>query len=326
MSDSNALFESDKIKVGVSGCLIGQEVRYDSGHKRHAFVAGVLDNFVEFVPVCPEVGIGLGIPRDTIRLVAAGNELEEGVTYAAQVGKTGEDLTDRLVDFTHNTLPQLQGISAYVVCAKSPSCGMERVPVYREDGKGQRKLGVGIYTRELMKAMPLLPVEENGRLNDVDLRENFVIRLYAYHDWQKTLHKGLSVNALQAFHRRHKYLLLAHNQSAYRALGPIVANAKSDLDEAAAAYIAGFMKALSKPASRRNHCNTLMHIQGYFKQQLRDAEKAELNQSIHDYHQGILPLMAPLTLLRLFTRQYDVGYIAEQSYLSPYPAELRLNT
>ena len=273
------------------------------------------------------MGIGLGVPRQTIRLVG---EPDAYVAKGGDKGKVAEsataigDVSDDLRAFGQKQVKAMADISGYIFCAKSPSCGMERVPVYRENGYALGKIGTGIYAQEILKGLPLVPCEENGRLQDPVLRENFVMRVFAYKDWQNSCGKKLSASSLQAFQRRHKYLLMAHSQAAYKKLGQVVANAHQDLEASAQEYITGFMQALAKPANRKNHCNTLMHIQGYFKNDLSPDEKKELSDCIRLYHEGFEPLMVPLAMLRLFTRKYPKEYIQEQSYLKPYPVDLKL--
>lgn len=308
----------DPIHIGISACLLGDLVRYDGGHKRLPFATDALAQHFEFIRVCPEQAIGLGVPRPTIRLV--------GDPDAPRLQRSNDpsvDLTEQMQVFARDTARQLTHISGYIFCAKSPSCGMERVPVVGEEGGGLGKVGIGIYARELMDALPLLPVEENGRLNDVRLRENFVLRVVAYARWQALMAAGLSTHALQEFHRRHKFLLLAHNQQIYRELGPLVAN-PDNLDAAAEEYIHRFMLALKRPASTKNHTNTLMHIQGFFKNHLDSDDRAQLTQVIKDYASGLLPLLVPLEMLALFLKKYHVDYLLDQYYFEPYPRNLKL--
>ena len=225
--------------------------------------------------------------------------------------------------FARDTAATLDYISGYILCAKSPSCGMERVPVYSDSGVGLGKVGVGLFAKQLMAAHPLLPVEENGRLNDVHLRENFVLRVVAYARWQAMAAEGLSAKRLQDFHRRHKFLLLAHNQPIYRELGPIVAEA-GDVNEIGDRYISKFMQAIRHPASVKNHTNTLMHIQGFFKEHLDASDKAQLSEVIRDYSEGLLPLLVPLEMLGMFLKKYQVDYLLDQYYFTPYPRDLKL--
>ena len=305
------------IRVGISACLLGQKVRYDGGHKRADFCTEVLSHYFQFVPLCPEVAIGLGVPRPTIRLVQQGSEIR------VQSADGQLDVTERLREYGQLKAGELTELSGYVFCAKSPSCGMERVRLFGDAGGA--KEGVGLYAHTLMQALPLLPVEEDGRLNDPVLRENFVMRVYAYHDWQTLIQQGISRGGLIAFHSRYKYLLLAHHPAAYKELGKYLATMQQwPLEHVAERYVSGLMAALKQKASRKNHTNVLQHLQGYFKKQLTAAQKAELHESIDHYRRGILPLLAPMMLLRHYLREYPNGYLQQQVYFSPYPQELAL--
>ncbi|GHA16868.1 YbgA family protein [Oceanisphaera arctica] len=310
-------FDPKVIRVGISGCLTGQPVRFDGGHKRSDFCTEELAGFVEFVPLCPEIAIGLGTPRPSIRLINQGGEI------LAQTAK-GEDVTAALRDYGQKMAAQFDGLSGYILCAKSPSCGMERVRVYHDSGKGNAKEGTGIYAAELMRAQPLLPLEEDGRLNDAALRENFVTRVFALHDWQCLRHEGITAARLIAFHSRYKYLLMAHHRDSYQRLGKLLSDLSVDLEHKANAYIEGMMQALSNNVSRTSHTNVLQHLQGYFKQELSSRQRQELARTIHQYREGILPLLAPITLLRHYLAEYPNDYLHQQVYLNPHPEALRL--
>ncbi|MGL4204704.1 MAG: YbgA family protein [Aeromonadaceae bacterium] len=308
---------STAIQVGISACLLGQKVRFDGGHKRAEFCEQELSRYFQFLPICPEVAIGLGVPRAAIRLV----QRSDGVHVEASDGSF--DVTEPLVAFAEKMSEQLGEISGYIFCAKSPSCGMERVRLYGEAGGA--KEGVGLYARSLMQRLPLLPVEEDGRLNDPHLRENFVMRVFAYHDWQQLLAAGVNRGKLIAFHSRYKYLLLAHHPAAYKELGRYLAvMSELPLEHVVARYATALMAALKVRASRKNHSNVLQHLQGYFKRELSAAQKAELHETIDKYRRGILPLLAPMTLLRHYLREYPNHYLQQQVYLNPYPEELAL--
>lgn len=309
---------SNKPIVGVSACVVGQPVRYDKGHKQSYFVTDKLNQLVTLKPICPEVGMGLSVPRPTIRL----RDVDETVRLMDDVNHI--DYTDRIARFSADALPNMANYSGFIVCKKSPSCGMERVKVYQEDGKGSRNDGRGLFTTALMERYPLLPVEEDGRLNDVNLRENFVLRVLIYQQAQRLLAEP-SQKALLAFHQQHKLLILAHNQPLYRELGPLAAQSfDGTIEEKCLAYITILMRALAKPASRRGHTNALQHIQGYFKRDLDSSEKQHLTQTIIDYRNGKLPLLAPVTVLKHIMTKYPKSYIAAQSYLNPTPTELGL--
>lgn len=312
----------DIIYIGISQCLLGENVRYDGGHKRSGFCTETLAPFVSFVPVCPEMGIGMGAPREPIHLQATNIEAPIRV-----VGKrtASLDVTDALADYGRQKAAELDYLCGYILMGRSPSCGMARVKVYDDKGMPLGRSSPGVYAREFMARHPLLPVEEEGRLNDPRLRENFVTRVYAWQRWRQLLASGLSRAALQDFHARHKYLLLAHHQPSYRALGRIVALAHQRPIEAAAAdYIQLFMKTLSVVANNRDHSNVLVHIMGYLKHQLDSAGKQELLGLIEQYRLGRIPLIAPLTLLKHHFRRHPNDYIARQVYLEPHPPELML--
>ncbi len=313
-----------KIQVGISACLLGQQVRFDGGHKRSSFCEQDLGAHFDYHPVCPEMAIGLGSPRAAIRLVRRQGEIR------AEASNGSFDVTDKLIAFSEQKARQLDFISGYILCAKSPSCGMERVRIYAAtaDGGnngGSAKEGVGLFAQALMAANPLLPVEEDGRLCDPELRENFVLRVFAYHDWQQLCARGLTAAALIEFHSRYKYLVLSHATTHYRALGRLLAHVgKANLQEVAQRYIQGLMTALSVRATRRNHTNVLMHLQGYFKRVLTPEQKQELSDTIDKYRIGIFPLLVPLTLIRHYLREYPNSYLAGQVYLNPHPDTLKL--
>ena len=307
------------IRVGISSCLLGEEVRFDGGHKRDAYITGTLSQFFEFVPVCPEAAVGLGIPRQPIRLVRGG-----GGVRAVGVKDPGLDPTDALAEYGRQTASRLGDVSGYILKNNSPSCGMERVRIYSEKGMPERK-GVGIFAAALMDARPLLPVEEEGRLGDPVLRENFIERVFVFYRWQQLAAAGLSPKGLIDFHADHKYLIMAHSQAAYRELGRMVADAGSaDLSALADRYVAKLMITLRKPASARQHVNVLHHLMGYLKRHLDADDRAELVEMIQQYRDGLVPLIVPITLLRHHFRRHPVAYVDRQHYLAPHPKELML--
>nr|WP_154325206.1 2-thiouracil desulfurase family protein [Pantoea sp. 201603H] len=313
---------SERIPLGISACLLGERVRFDGGHKRDLFATDELAPYVHFEAICPEMAIGLPTPRPALRLVArAENEI---ALCFSKPG--GEDVTQHMRDFSVAKVGQLAHLCGYLVCAKSPSCGMERVRIYQPGTNDNRKEGVGIFTRELMAAMPWLPIEENGRLNDDAIRENFVQRVYALHEFNQMWKTGLSRFALIEFHSRYKLLLLAHSQAEYREMGRFVAAMESwdSLEEYAFAYRNHLMALLSHPATRRNHTNVLMHVQGYFRKHLSSPQRQELAGLIDRYRQGLQPLLAPITLLKHYMKEFPDDYLSRQRYFEPYPEALRL--
>ncbi|QHA88836.1 YbgA family protein [Serratia rhizosphaerae] len=308
--------------IGISGCLTGSAVRFDGGHKRMAFVMDELARWVTFKPVCPEMAIGLPVPRPALRLV----KTSEGDISMRFSHTPHDDVTEKMTGFTAEYLSRLGELSGFIVCAKSPSCGMERVRIYDEKGNRGRKEGVGLFTGALMDKYPWLPVEEDGRLHDPALRENFVERVFALHELNTLRAEGLTRRALLGFHSRYKLQLLAHHQAGYRDLGPFVASLHQweDLDAFFAVYREKLMAILKQPASRKNHTNVLMHIQGYFRNQLNARQRGELRDVILHYRAGLLPILAPLTLLKHYLAEYPDRYLLTQNYFDPYPKDLAL--
>lgn len=312
----------EKIPVGISACLLGNPVRFDGGHKRLAFAVDQLDPYFHFEPICPEMAVGLPVPRPALRLVKSDDNEIRMLTSNG----SGLDVTEPMRRFAAEKVATLAHLGGYIVCAKSPSCGMERVKVYDASQNNARKSGVGLFTEQLKASLPWLPVEEDGRLHDPVLRENFIARVYALHEFNQQWRGGLSRGALMNFHSRYKLLLLAHSQPEYRKLGPFVATMDKwdSLEDFAAQYRLRFMALLSHPATRRNHTNVLMHVQGYFRRQLTAGQRQELATLIERYRQGVQPLLAPLTLLRHYMSEYPDAWLAQQRYFDPYPEALRL--
>ena len=304
----------------MSACLLGDEVRYDGGHKRDTFLTETLGPLVEWVKVCPEVEVGMGTPRESIRL------MDEGGTIRLRTVKTGVDHTASMTAYADRKTTALAGedLCGFILKKDSPSCGMTRVKVY--GGKGPpAKSGVGVFAQALLARFPHLPVEEEGRLTDPRLRENFIERVFALRRLRDLFESRWTVGDLVRFHTAHKLVLLAHSTQAYTRLGRLVAGAKSaDRASLRAQYTAGFMDALTTIATPRRHTNVLQHMVGYFKKTLDAASRAELRAAIEDYRLGIVPLVVPITLLRHHTRVHDVQYLAGQAYLAPHPTELML--
>ncbi|MEW6990991.1 YbgA family protein [Colwelliaceae bacterium 6441] len=310
----------DKIdlKIGISACLIGEKVRFDASNKPSNFCLNELGKYVTYKSFCPEVAIGLPIPRPTIRQIK-----HDDIIRVSQPDGSG-DVTDALQNYGKKVAEMTKDLSGYVFCAKSPSCGMERVKVYSPKGNALPSHGIGAFAKEIMTANPLLPCEENGRLNDSVLRENFVARVYAYKHWQTLEASGLTKHKLTTFHSQYKYTVMSHDLVAYKKLGQLLARADMPLDEMASEYISGLMAALTIKATRKKHANTLAHIQGYFSKHLKANERKELSDQINAYRKGLIPLVAPLTLINHYLMQYPKEYLTKQAYLSPYPDELKL--
>jgi uncharacterized protein YbgA (DUF1722 family)/uncharacterized protein YbbK (DUF523 family) len=307
------------IRIGISACLLGDEVRYDGGHKRDAFLTAVLGPFVEWVKVCPEVEVGMGTPREPIRLTT-----QRGRVRLLAV-TSGTDYTDRMDAYAARRVDALarERLCGYVLKKDSPSCGMARVKVHGAKGPPART-GVGRFAAALLDRFPHLPIEEEGRLADPRLRENFIERIFAYRRLRDLFDSTWTVGDLVRFHTAHKLVLLAHSVSAYTRLGRLVARAKSfDRESVRAQYSRGFMNALAIAATRGRHVNVLQHMAGYFKKTVDTASRDELHATIEDYRKGLVPLDVPVTLLRHHVRQQGVSELADQIYLLPYPEELR---
>ncbi|MBV6469045.1 MAG: hypothetical protein NBKEAIPA_00928 [Nitrospirae bacterium] len=308
------------LRLGISRCLLGEGVRFDGGHKRDAFLTDLLGRYVEWVPVCPEVEAGLGTPREAMRLVGD----PDGPRLMTI--KSGQDHTPAIEAMAKSRLLELDrlDLSGYVFKKDSPSCGIERVRLYNKHGMPNRK-GVGLFAMAFMKRFPLTPVEEEGRLCDPILRENFIERVFCYRRWRDLVQGGATRQAVVRFHTIHKYLLLAHSVRHYQTLGRLVAQANQHRPhELASRYGELFMQALAVKATVRKHVNVLQHILGHFKDRLTVQEKQELLGVIADYHQGLTPLIVPLTLIKHYVQVFDVEYVHDQVYLNPHPKELML--
>lgn len=310
----------EAIAVGVSACLLGEKVRYDGGHKRDNYVADVLGRYFRFVPVCPELDIGLGVPRETLRLVRT----RDGIRMIAP--GSGVDHTATMREYAKRRTRQLRelGLRGYILKKNSPSCGMTRVKTYTEAGM-PAPADRGLFAEALMTLLPLLPVEEEGRLNDPPLRENFIVRVFAYDRVTRLFAGRWKVSDLVTFQAREKLLLMAHAPEAQRRLGRVVADAKrADRSEVRDRYTEEFMAALAKPATVRRHVNALQHMLGYFRDRLGDEARRHLHESVEDYRHGTVPLVVPLTLIRHYVVLLAVEYLRDQTYLQPHPKELAL--
>lgn len=320
MEQQTPHFPSQEIRIGISQCLLGAEVRFDGGHKHAQYCTEVLGKHFTFVPTCPEVGAGMSIPREPIRLVNMNNEVRVRGT------RSDDDYTESLTRFSQQAVSGLSDLSGYILLGKSPSCGMERVKVYRENGYRSDITQGGVFAETLMQTYPELPVEESGRLTDATLRESFLTRVYAYRAWQTLQEAGMTPKALLEFHAEYKPLLMAHNQQEYRELGKWLAGVdKASVEEKAAQYLPKFMAILKQPATRQNHTNTLMHLQGYLKSNLSSAERQNLRQMIDNYRTGMIPLIAPLVLMRHLFEVHGCEYAGNYRYLFPYPEALAID-
>lgn len=309
-----------KIRLGVSSCLLGEKVRYDGGHQLDRFLTGTLSRFVEYVPVCPEVEVGLPTPRETLRLV--GEPEEQRLVFS----KSGEDITVRMATWAKKRVAELEkeDLCGFIFKSKSPSSGMERVKLYDRNGV-PKKQGVGLFAQAFMEHFPLLPVEEDGRLHDPRLRENFIETIFVLKRWRDAMAGGMTRGKLVNFHTRHKLLLLSHSTEIYRQMGKLVAGvggmADEDLFEN---YLALLVKGIRIKTTVAKNVNVLQHVLGYFKRQLDADEKQEVLGIIDNYRAQQVPLIVPITLLNHFVRKYDQAYLKQQVYLSPHPLELQL--
>lgn len=311
--------------LAISACLLGEPVRYNGGHKASRLCMDVLSRHFDFIPVCPEVAIGLGVPRPTLRLVGDPQAPRALIHLQGSQHTGSRDVSDTLRDFGRTQAGLLANICGYIFMQQSPSCGLQRVELYRPDGQ-VRPPGVrGLYAETFCAARPELPVEEEGRLNDPVIRENFLTRVFALAAWQTLCAQGLTRNAVIAFHSRYKYQLMAHNPRQYSALGQRLARiGDQPLESFVNEYFRDFMQAMGTCATRGTHSNVLQHLAGYLKRDLPPAEKSELQRLIDQYRAGVIPLVVPLTLLKHHFRLHPHPYINAQAYLQPHPEDLSL--
>lgn len=313
--------DKQKLRLGVSSCLLGAEVRYDGGHKLDRYLRDVIGIYADFVPVCPEVEVGLPTPRETLRLVKD----EQGRTRLV-FAKSGEDITERMENWALQRVEQLAGedLDGYVFKSKSPSSGMERVRVYDRNGVPHKE-GAGVFARIFMERFPLLPVEEEGRLNDPRLRENFIASIFTLQRFRRVLEEDGGYGSLVDFHTRHKLLLLSHSQLHYREMGRLVARGRElSFADFLERYKNLLMKTLKLKTTLKKQINVLHHVLGYFKKDLSADEKQEVLEVIENYRQELVPLIVPITLLNHYVRKYDQAYLKQQVYLNPHPKELKL--
>jgi uncharacterized protein YbgA (DUF1722 family)/uncharacterized protein YbbK (DUF523 family) len=313
-----------KVRLGVSACLLGENVRYDGQHKLDRYIRDTLGRYVEFVPVCPEAECGLGVPRESMRLVG------DPAAPRLVTTRSDLDLTDRMLAWAERRVDELEreGLHGFIFKAKSPSSGMERVKVFNAKG-GVIGKGAGLFARKFMERYPLLPVEDEGRLSDPDLRENFIERVFTLQRYRAACAPSETgrrrLGRVMEFHARNKLLIMAHNESRARALGTLLANAESRQAQAVCEiYEADLLRALTTPATPRRHVNVLQHIAGYFKKNLDAREKEEMQGLIRAFGAGLIPLIVPVTMLSHYAEKYAVAYLLDQCYLRPHPLELKL--
>ncbi|SHO49252.1 YbgA family protein [Desulfopila aestuarii] len=310
----------EKIRLGISSCLLGNPVRFDGGHKHDRFLTDTLGRYADYIPVCPEVECGMPIPREALRLVGT-PEAPRLVT-----SRTNIDHTEQMQQWAEKRLRLLaeEQLDGFIFKSRSPSSGMERVKVYTNKGMPEKN-GIGIFARAFMERFPNLPVEEEGRLHDPILRENFIERIFVHRRWRRLLAEKRTVGALVQFHTSHKLLLFSHSEKIYRDLGRLVAQARKIPDyELFTQYEQQLMAALKLRCTLKKHTNVLMHILGYFKKMLTSDEKQELLTIIDNFKEGLIPLIVPVTLINHYVRKYNEEYLADQYYLNPHPLELKL--
>lgn len=309
------------MKIAVSGCLLGEKIRFDAGHKHDHFITDELGKFAQFISFCPE-HLAFGTPRPTVRLVKVHDAIQ------VQSNKTGEDLTDTLMQTSYSELEKLERepLCGIIFKSKSPSCGMNSAKLYLGNGMSDGKED-GVFMRLCRERFPLLPMEEEGRLEDAWLKENFVMQLFAYDAFQKFNASAPTLKGLVKFHTAHKFLLQAKDEKLYRELGNIVANRSGLSFEALLGqYELGFKTAISRKSSIKRNRNVLDHLAGFFKKELSKSEKETLHDQIHDYADKIIPLIVPLSTIYLYARKYDTKYLLEQTFLDPYPKTLALRS
>ena len=309
-------------KIGISSCLLGNEVRWNAGHKHDKYLTRTLGRFVDYVPVCPEVEAGFGVPRESFRLVGD-PDAPRLVTF-----KSKTDHTDRMVDWAQKRIKKLEkeDLCGFIFKSDSPSSGMIRVKVYNEKGM-PHKVGIGIFARAFMDHFPLIPVEDDGRLNDPIIRENFILQIFTMNRWRDNLAGGKSMGNLVDFHTCNKLLILSHSQKHYRLMGKLVASGKQmPIKDLYHQYELLLVEALKLKTTIRKNNNVLQHLMGYFKKQLTADEKQELLEVFGQYRDGYVPLLVPITLINHYIRKYDQPYLKQQTYLHPHPLELKLRT
>jgi uncharacterized protein YbgA (DUF1722 family)/uncharacterized protein YbbK (DUF523 family) len=310
----------EQIKLGVSACLLGQEVRYNGGHSRDPFITDALSQYVEFFPVCPEVECGLPIPRESMRLVG------DPESPRLETSNSKQDHTDRMLGWCSQKVRELEKLDLYGFIFKkgSPSSGMERVKVYTDQGMPSNR-GIGMFAHAFMEHFPLLPVEEDGRLHDPNLRENFIEAIFVLKRWRESLSPKQTRRGFVEFHTKHKLLLMAHGPNHMRLMGKLVAGMKDHtVHDFRFQYEKLLIEALKLKSTRRKHIDALMHCMGFLKKFLSSDEKRELLEIVEQYRQGHVPLIVPVTLLNHYVRKYDPAYLREQYYLKPHPIDLQL--
>lgn len=308
-----------KIKIGISSCLLGEQVRWDGNHKHDHYLTDCLGKYVEWVPVCPEMEIGMGVPRETVQLVGIENPKMLGT-------QSRKDWTAKMQTYARQKIKELEKMNLFGFILKrgSPSCGMKNVVLRTEKGMPAGR-GDGLFAAELLARLSTMPIEDEGRLKDAAIRENFIARVFAYKRLKDFFGAAWKAKDLVNFHTAHKYLLLAHSPKHYKMLGQLVADLKgAKLTEIEEKYSALFMEAFTYKATRRKNVNVLQHMHGYFRDVIDIRERKDLERAIEDYQQGYVPLIVPVTLIKHFVTRCDTEYLRLQIYLNPHPKELML--
>jgi uncharacterized protein YbgA (DUF1722 family)/uncharacterized protein YbbK (DUF523 family) len=310
------------MKLGISACLLGDRCRYDGSTAKDTFVVDILQEYFQLIGYCPEEAL-FGTPRDTIRLVEIDNNIQ------VQIGKDGTNITNELKELSQSFAQRAKKdkLCGFILKSKSPTCGMERVKVYQPINAPSEKKGVGVFAKELRKVYPYLPIEEEGRLNDPWLRENFLMQVFAYNDLHSFLDNSPSYKELVAFHTNYKYLIFAKSELAYKNLGKLVANhEKKPLEDILDEYKINFLQAINEKSTIKKTYNVLLHIIGYFKKIISKEEKAHLLNACNEYKQSIIPLIAVTKLINLYVVKFEQNYLRYQKFLQPYPKELSLRS
>jgi uncharacterized protein YbgA (DUF1722 family)/uncharacterized protein YbbK (DUF523 family) len=309
-----------KIRLGISSCLLGEKVRYDGGHKLDRYIKETLGRYVEWLPICPEVEYGLPVPREAMRLVIA-----EGGPRLVTI-RTGIDHTEGMSKWAEKRLDELEkeGLCGFIFKSRSPSSGLRGVKVYNPSGVPVHT-GAGLFARAFIRRFPLMPAEDDGRLHDPSIRENFIERIFVFKRWRDLVSSGGGIRDILDFHTDHKLLILSHSVKHYKILGSIVAAAKTySTEKLHTEYLYNLMEGLKLIATVKKQTNVLQHIAGYFKTELSAQEKQELAEVIETYHRGLVPLIVPIVLLNHYVKKYDKQYLQRQVYLNPHPLELML--
>ncbi|OMH38034.1 DUF1722 domain-containing protein [Motiliproteus sp. MSK22-1] len=314
--------DNSEIKVGISACLLGHSVRYNGGHSRSRLCLEELSEHFSYRSFCPETAAGFGVPRPTLRLTG-----EISAPRLVFSNNQQQDVTEQLVNAINPVIGTLADLDGYILMKNSPSCGMERIKVYQDNGYPHTRRTQGLFTAALQKKHPNLPIEEEGRLNDARLKENFILRVFAHNHFRNQVDTQPTLGSLMNFHRDYKYVLMAHSQSEYKALGRLLAETKphQNIDNLRDLYFQRFMQAISKPASRSNHCNVLLHILGYLKRSVDGEVRRDIADIIDRYRRGEVNLATPLTLIKHYVQRFGSHYVQTQRYLQPYPSVLGLS-